>query len=176
MQPLYLNYRSIYNTYKKKSLEHKQSLTKVTSCSSNSLSGHSSPVFPMQQTKWYLIIFWSSSALHSTFLNPPLGAKMHCYTHSAPRLLNIHLHAAVSHRHGIVSQSITGHLAVIGAADGGERAHMTGVEWVSSLVRSGEVTTGITLILMQQGNRIQQVDDTPFLLCKKSGVSLVILR
>lgn len=54
---------------------------------------------------------------------------------------NIHLHAAVGHRHGIVGQGVTGHLAVIGAADGGERAHMAAVERVSP-VRSAEVTTG----------------------------------
>lgn len=65
-------------------------------------------------------------------------------------LVNIHLHTAVSHRHGIIGQGVTGHLAVIGAADGGERAHMASTEWVSSLVWSGEVTTtGFRLILMQ---------------------------
>lgn len=51
-----------------------------------------------------------------------------------------HLHAAVSHRHGVVRQGVAGHLAVIGAADGSKRAHMAGAEGVSSLVRPGKVT------------------------------------
>ena len=46
-------------------------------------------------------------------------------------LVNIHLHTAVSHGHGVVGQSVTGHLTVIGAADRGERAHVAGVERVS---------------------------------------------
>jgi len=56
-------------------------------------------------------------------------------------LVNIHLHTAVSHGHGIVGQGVTGHLAVVGAADRGEGAHVAGVERVSSLVRSEEGTT-----------------------------------
>ena len=49
-------------------------------------------------------------------------------------LVNIHLHTTVGHGHGVVRQGVTGHLAVVGAADGGERAGMAGVDRVSSLV------------------------------------------
>lgn len=63
-------------------------------------------------------------------------------------LVNIHLHTAVCHGHGIVGQSVTRDLAVIGAADRGEGAHVVGVEGIPSLVGSGRVTqTDVTLML-----------------------------
>lgn len=76
-----------------------------------------------------------------------------------------HLHAAVGHRHGIVRQGIAGHLAVIGAADGSERAHMAGAEGVSSLVRPVRVTAAeIQLVLSQRLETFQQVGDIHYYL------------
>lgn len=45
--------------------------------------------------------------------------------------VSFHLHAAVGHRHGVVGQRVAGHLAVVGAADGGQGAHVTGGEGIS---------------------------------------------
>lgn len=84
---------------------------------------------------------------HFTFLEHPScpGIPTHTWM-----FVIIHLHTAVSQGHGIISQSVTGHLAVIGAADGSKRAHMAGAEWVSSLVWSVEdAEVEIRLILMQ---------------------------
>lgn len=53
-------------------------------------------------------------------------------------LLFSHLHAAVRHRHGVVRQRVAGHLAVVGAADGGQGAHVAGGEGIS-LVRPEEI-------------------------------------
>lgn len=97
--------------------------------------------------KLTLSFFCISTAPHFTFpKHPPALA----HSHTLVCLVNMHLHTAVSHRHSVVGQRVTGHLAVIGAAGGGKRAHMAGIEWVSSLVWSAEVTTTeIRLILMQ---------------------------
>lgn len=96
----------------------------------------------------FFFFFTFLTAPHFTFLKTPIMC-WHSHIHTLACLVNIHLHAAVSHGHGIVGQGVTGHLAVIGAADGGERARMAGAEWVSSLVWSVAVmTTEIRSILM----------------------------
>lgn len=69
--------------------------------------------------------------------------------------MNIHLHTAVGHGHGVVRHGIARHLAVVGAADGGKRAHVAGVDRLSSPVRPGEVTmTEVVLIPIQQQKKV----------------------
>lgn len=90
-----------------------------------------SPVFPLQRATLPVLAATSlqfSAARRRTFLERP---RVPTFSLARPRLVDIHLHAAVGHGHGVVGQGVAGHLAVIGAAGGDEGAHMAGAEGVS---------------------------------------------
>lgn len=97
-----------------------------------------------------------SSSMATASNRKLFGICSHFCTHTHNACLdNIHLHTAVSHGHGVISQGVTGNLAVIRAADRSERAWMAGVEWVSSLVWPEKFPTKIRLIwinIQQVGN------------------------
>lgn len=67
-----------------------------------------------------------------------------------PPSFSLHLHAAVRHRHGVVRQRVAGHLAVVGAADGRQGAHVAGGEGIS-LVRPAGDESSRRLLVRQLG-------------------------
>lgn len=70
-------------------------------------------------------------------LVPPVAAAAPLLPLATHPGIRFDLHAAVGQRHGIVGQRVAGHLAVVGAADGGQGAHVPGAEGIP-LVRPEE--------------------------------------
>lgn len=77
--------------------------------------------FKVPQSIQSMANYFSSMATASN--RKLFGICSHFCTHTHNACLdNIHLHTAVSHGHGVISQGVTGNLAVIRAADRSERA------------------------------------------------------